>query len=75
MPYSGYNESRKNSTLKYMKEKMKIINLRIPKKKYEQEIEPYIKKSGMPMATFIKVAIMEKIKRDNPGIAENTDSE
>ena len=53
MPYNGYNESRKNSTLKYMKT-MKIINLRIPKERYEQEIEPYIEKSGMKMATFIK---------------------
>ena len=66
MTYSGYNESRKNSTLKYMREKMKIINLRIPKIKYETEIEPFIKKSGLPTATFIKTAIMEKIERDNP---------
>lgn len=64
MPYNGYNESRKKSTLKYMKEKMKIINLRIPKDKYEQDVEPYIKSSGLPMATFIKCAMQEKINRD-----------
>ncbi|MBO6239716.1 MAG: hypothetical protein J6O61_02585 [Butyrivibrio sp.] len=61
MPYNGYNESRKNPTLKYMKNKMKIINLRIPKDKYEREIEPYIEKSGMPTGTFIKTAIKEKL--------------
>ena len=63
IPYNGYNENRKNSTLKYMKS-MKIINLRIPKERYEQEIGPYIEKSGMKMATFIKAAIYEKISRD-----------
>lgn len=63
MSNSRYNESRKKATLKYMKT-MKIINLRIPKNKYEQDISPYIKKSGMPTATFIKAAIYEKIARD-----------
>lgn len=52
------------------KDKMKIINFRIPKDKYEQEIEPYIEKSGIPTATFIKAATREKIERDNPGIAD-----
>lgn len=64
MSYNGYNESRKNSTLKYMKEKMKTINLRIPKDKYAHEVEPYIERSGLKMATFIKKAIQEKINRD-----------
>ena len=64
MAYKGYNESRKNSTLKYMKDKMKIINLRIPKDKYAKEVEPYIERSGLKMATFIKKAIQEKIYRD-----------
>lgn len=68
MPYNGYNESRKNSTLKYMKT-MKIINLRIPKERYEREIEPFIEQAGVPVATFIKSAIKEKIERDFPNSA------
>lgn len=50
--------------MKYMKDKMKIINLRIRKDEYENDIKPYIDKSGMPTATFIKAAIKEKIMRD-----------
>ena len=56
------------------KNKMKIMNFRIPKDKYEQEIEPYIEKSGIPTATFIKAATREKIERDNPGIADRPDT-
>lgn len=59
-----YNEKAKIATLKYMKDKMKIINLRIKKDEYETEIKPFIDKSGMPTATFIKTAIKEKIARD-----------
>ena len=59
-----YNEKAKIATLKYMKDKMKIINLRIKKDEYEAEIKPYIDRSGMPVATFIKAAIKEKIARD-----------
>ena len=75
MPYNGYNESRKNSTLKYMKDKMKIINLRIPKDKYAQEVEPYIERSGLKMTTFIKKAIQEKIYRDYGVSISLTDAE
>ena len=56
-------------------EKMKIINLRFPKDKYEQEVEPFIQKSGMKTATFIKVAINEKIIRDFPEKAGSNDGE
>lgn len=59
-----YNEVAKKATLKYMKEKMKVINIRIKKDDYEQRIQPAIKKSGLPMATFIKRAMDEKIDRD-----------
>lgn len=61
----AYNESSKKATMKYMKDKMKIINLRIKKDEYEKNIQPAIEKSGLPVATFIKRAIEEKINRDN----------
>ena len=61
----AYNEVAKKATMKYMKEKMKIINLRIKKDDYESRIQPAIEKSGLPTATFIKQAIDEKIERDN----------
>lgn len=62
-----YNESAKKATIKYMKEKMKIINLRIKKDEYEEKIEPAIKMSGLPTSTYIKKAIEEKIERDKQG--------
>lgn len=62
----SYNEISKKATMKYMKDKMKIINLRIRKDEYENDIKPYIDKSGIPTATFIKTAIKEKIMRDFP---------
>lgn len=62
-----YSESSKKATLKYIKDKLKQINVRFPKKEYEQLIKPLIDRSGMPITTYIKVALKEKLQRDFPG--------
>lgn len=61
----AYTEQSKKATMKYIKEKTKIINLKFRTEEYEQNIYPVIKKTGLPVATYIKQAIIEKIERDN----------
>ena len=60
-----YNEASKKATTKYIKESTRTINIRFKKDLYDKEIEPAIKKSGKPVRTFMKEAIMEKLERDN----------
>lgn len=38
--------------------------VRYKKTDYEQKIKPAIDKTGLPVATFIKKAIQEKIEKD-----------
>lgn len=59
-----YSEERKQSSMKYIREKQKSILVRFKRTQYEEEIEPAIIKSGLQVTTFIKNAIMEKIERD-----------
>ena len=58
-----YNESSKKADLKYKKEKTRGILIRYRNEDYDR-ISGAIKKSGLPVATFIKHAINEKIERD-----------
>ena len=62
--YKGYTEQSKIASNKYRKKSQKQINFSWKKTDFEKDIEPAIKKSGSPMATFIKEAVMEKIERD-----------
>ncbi len=64
----GYDESTKKSTMKYIKEKQHEIKIRYKKEEYEKMILPAIKKSGMPVASFIKQAVSEKIATEYPAI-------
>jgi len=66
----AYNEATKKATIKYMRYKVKCINLRFRKTDYEQRIQPAIARSGLPAATFIKQAINEKIDRDGLSLSE-----
>ncbi len=61
--YMAYNESRKRASMKYVKERLHSVTLRYRKEEWESAIEPAIAKSGLPVATFVKEAIDEKIKR------------
>ncbi len=63
--YEGYNHtSGKNATMKYIKEKTKQVVIRWKKEDYDNRIRPGIERSGLPMATFIKQAVEEKLVRD-----------
>lgn len=60
----AYDEVSKQATLKYIKSKQQEIKIRYRKDEFDEKIQPAIKKSGLPTATFIKDAIEEKIERD-----------
>ena len=60
----AYDEVLKQATLKYIKSKQQEIKIRYRKDEFDERIQPAIKKSGLPTATFIKDAIEEKIERD-----------
>ncbi len=57
----GYDEVSKKATMKYIKDKQQEIKVRYKKEEYEKEILPAIEKCGLPVATFIKQAVSEKI--------------
>ncbi len=62
-----YNNKSKEATIKYMKEKLKQLNIRFKKDEYEEVIKPLIDRSGLKPITYIKLALKEKLNRDYPG--------
>ena len=60
----GYDSIAKKATMKYIKDKQQRLYVNYRKEDYERDIKPYIEKSGLPAATFIKQAVAEKIERD-----------
>ena len=62
----SYNAKSNSSTKKYKSQSQKQIALSYKIDEYELEILPAIKESGLPIATFIKEAIREKIESGNP---------
>ena len=50
--------------IKYQKEKLKRIPLNVQLDYYNNVLKPAAEKSGLPVNTFIKQAIQEKIERD-----------
>lgn len=58
-----YDQTSKKATLKYRK-KRKQIALEYKMEEYENDILPAIEASGLPIASFIKEAIREKIERE-----------
>lgn len=57
----SYDDAAKMASMKYIKDKQQEIKLRYRKEEFEREILPAIKRSGMPVASFIKEAVAEKI--------------
>ena len=57
-------DSTKKAIANYHKYKLKRIPLDLNKKDFEERIKPAIDRSGLPVQTFIKKAIEEKIERD-----------
>ena len=68
----SYDESAKKSTMKYIKEKQHEIKLRYKKEEYENHVLPSVTKSGLPIATYIKQAVYEKIKADEASELKTT---
>ncbi len=60
----AYNEKVKNQNMKYIAENQHRIAVNWLKEDFEKRVKPAIKRSGMPVATFIKAAVNEKIDRD-----------
>ncbi len=60
----AYNEVAKRATIKYVKDKQQRIEVKYKNDEYQSRIQPAIEKSGLPVATFIKQAVDEKIERD-----------
>ena len=60
----GYDESAKQRILKYRKKSQHTVSLAYKQEEYDNDIAPAIKKSGKPVATFIKEAVREKIDRE-----------
>ncbi len=67
MTYTGYTETGRKATVKYMKDKLKQLNIRFKKEEYEQLIKPLTERAGMKPTTYIKLALKEKLQRDFPG--------
>ena len=61
----AYSEQQNKRNIEYVKEHQKQIQVKYKKEEYEDFVKPAIEKSGMPVATFIKMAVKEKIERDN----------
>lgn len=64
MTYTGYNEVGKKASLKYRKDKQHPVTISYKTEDFESNVLPYIEKSKMPVATFFKKAVQEKIDRD-----------
>ena len=59
--HMGYDATAKMATLKYIRDKQQEIKVRYRKEEYEQDVLPAIRKTGLPVATYIKQAVSEKI--------------
>ena len=60
----SYGEQSKKATMKYIKEKQQEIKIRYKKDEFMFEVLPAIERSGLAVATFIKLAVAEKIAAD-----------
>ncbi len=61
----AYSEASKRAAIKYTREKVQRLEIRFKQTEYDANIAPAIEKSGLPVATYIKSAIYEKIERDS----------
>ena len=59
----SYNKAANSSSQKYKKQNQKQIALSYVKKDFELEILPVIKRSGLPVATYIKKPLKPRSSR------------
>lgn len=64
--YKGYNPNNAKHVIKYTKEHYKRIPLNVDKDFFENELKPEADRVGLPISTWIKEAIKEKLERDKP---------
>ncbi len=60
----AYSENIKNNNARYIKASQHRVAINWLKKDFDNKIAPAIKRSEMPVSTFIKEAVREKIARD-----------
>lgn len=61
----SYSEAGKRATIKYRRTKRHRIEIEFKQSEFEEIVRPAIEKSGLPVATYVKAAIMEKIQRES----------
>ena len=65
----AYTAAQQRATQKYIRESLKQITIRYKQDEFDSDILPAINASGLPMTTFIKQAVAEKIERDYPDLS------
>lgn len=59
-----YSDKGKGYSMKYMKDKQLRVPLNWLKEDFENRVRPAIQRTGVPVSTFIKDAVNEKLVRD-----------
>lgn len=59
-----YTNAANKAAQKYVRTKQKQIAIKYKKEEFEERILPAIAASGLPIATYFKKAVEEKIERD-----------
>lgn len=57
-------DAGRKAVRKYKSTKQKALQISFKKPDYDEIIQPAIEKSGLPVATYIKQAVFEKIEND-----------
>ncbi len=57
-------EAQKRASNKYIKEKTKVLPVKLRRDYYEEHIEPVIRASGLSPTAYAKQALIEKAERD-----------
>ncbi len=63
-PKSKYSEAMRAAALRYRQKSQHAISLAYRKKDYDEIVAPAAARAGVPVATFIKMAVLEKVERD-----------
>lgn len=63
-----YNAKYNDQKYKYRSEKFKRVGIDFEKSYYAEVLKPMADSVGLPVGTYIKMAVDEKIKRDLEGV-------
>lgn len=70
----SYSDKAKEYNAKYMKDKQVRVPLNWLKEDFENRVRPAIQKTGVPISTFIKDAVNEKMVREGMCLPEDIPS-